>query len=211
MTLQEMMIMEVKRLLQVSGWAAVLAGLLLTGAEITLTFFVGGDVTTLSFASRLSSALFLSGAVALVVGAVGMYLVQADQAGKLGLIAFVIALMGSALMVASDWNEFFVMPVLVADGYTQAPEGLIPGFILNFFTYAIGWTLFAVATFRAKVLPRPAAVMVAVGHVLTLTGLPAVYLPTYLATVWIGVVILQKQRASVPQVAPVAVHSEGVV
>jgi hypothetical protein len=190
--------MDKRNVVQWTGWFGVVAGVLLTGAEIVLTFFVptGGEVQ-ITPAFRLSSALFFSGAIALVPGVVGIYLYQEHKLGKFGLIAFLLTLMGSAMMIASDFDELFVAPIFVTLGYTEAPAELIVGFLMNYGIYALGWILFAIASFRAGVFNRVACAMLVVGPLLALTQIPAIFMPTYLAIIWLSFTVAGQREAKV--------------
>lgn len=47
-----------------------------------------------------------------VFGLPALYLHHAASAGKFGFISFTVAMLGNTLMVASDWNEVFIAPIL---------------------------------------------------------------------------------------------------
>ena len=40
-------------------------------------------------------------------GSVGLYLRQAERAGRFGAVAFAVALLGSALVLATEWVQLF--------------------------------------------------------------------------------------------------------
>jgi hypothetical protein len=66
------------------------------------------------------------------------------------------------------------------------------GFILNFVTETLGWLLFGIATFRARVLPRPAALLVAAGPLIPLMiDIPWSYVFGNAAIIWLGVAVLR--------------------
>jgi hypothetical protein len=82
-------------------------------------------------------------------------------------VAFLLALAGTGLMIASDWSAIFTAPILfevAPDLVETKPTLLIVGFVLNFVTETLGWLLFGIATFRARVLPRPAALLLMPGR-----------------------------------------------
>lgn len=104
-------------------------------------------------------------------------------------------------MVGSDWSEVFVAPVLLEEAPTllseEGPVLIMVGFILNFAVYSLGWLLFGIATFRARVFPRAAAILLMVGVLLPLTGLPWIFIVWNSAVIWLGLSILrEKGRAS---------------
>jgi hypothetical protein len=107
-------------------------------------------------------------ALGLLFGAVGLHLRQAARAGRFGALAFALAFLGGALLFAMEWGEVFVVHPL-AVGAPQALAALEPahgpglydiGSMIAFSAFALGWILLAIATLRARVLPRPAAWLV---------------------------------------------------
>jgi hypothetical protein len=177
-----------------SGYLLALGGLLLICAEAAYILTPeGGKDAILTPMGRAAGTFFFSGAVFLTLGLPGVYLRQAEAAGRLGLAAFFTALAGSALMIASDWNELFAAPaMLLIPGFEEHfPVGLIVGFMLNYGLYTLGWLLFGVATLRARALPRPLAILLIAGILLPVAGLaglhfPGDFLPCYVAFAWLG-------------------------
>ena len=67
--------------------------------------------------------------------------------------------------------------------------------------YILGGLLFGIATFRAGILPRGAAVLLALGTVLapvaallSLSAQPKIAIPTGLALAWLGYALMTEQR-----------------
>ena len=90
------------RLMRVGGLAAVVSGTLLVMADLLHVLMGSSDDTyTGTIPEQISSVLFLVGMVLLIVALVGLYLHHSEAAGTFGLIGFVIALIGTALMVSS--------------------------------------------------------------------------------------------------------------
>jgi hypothetical protein len=117
-------------------------------------------------------ALLIVGAIISMFGLVGLYRVQADRVGALGLAGFVLGFAGSALVVAGLVADAFVLPVLAADPAGQAlldPAGPLLGAALGLIflamgvTFALGAVLLGLATARAGVLPRWAGALIAIG------------------------------------------------
>jgi hypothetical protein len=78
--------------------------------------------------------------------------------------------------------------------------------------YILGGLLFGIATFRARVLPRGAAVLLALGTVLTplaamlsLSAQPKMAIPMALGLAWLGFALMVERRT------PVAVQPEPAV
>lgn len=158
-----------------------------TGAALVcggaLTILVNAILTPLlpahvPFAASASSWVFLwrqgASAVAaacLMFGAVGVHLAQVERSGRLGAATFALALLGSALLLATEWNEVFVITDLArrAPGALNALEaggGMHRGDVgamIAFGAFTLGWIGLAIATVRAHVLPRRAAWLVILG------------------------------------------------
>jgi len=118
----------------------------------------------------------------LLVGIVGIYARQVKEAGWLGLAGFLIFGLGWALTTAFVFVETVIMPPLASvapkfvDGFlgvgaSRASEvdlGAIPAlWALGGILYMLGGLLFGIATFRAGILPRWAAGLLAVTAALT--------------------------------------------
>lgn len=76
------------------------------------------------------------------------------------------------------------------------------GFLLSFVLAALGWLLFGVATLRAGVYPRPAALLLIVGAVVSLAHivapLPLSGIVLSVAVAWLGFVLFSGTRANEP-------------
>jgi hypothetical protein len=123
-----------------------------------------------------------------------LYAYQAQQAGTLGLIAFVITFAGMLMVFGLLWGEPFLGPLVAeqAPGLLSAePSGaLAVGSILSLVLFALGWLLFGLASLRAGTLPRGAAVLLIVGallsFVLTSLDLPLWSVVLGAAVIWMG-------------------------
>ena len=85
--------------------------------------------------------------------------------------------------------------------------------------YILGGLLFGIATFRARILPRWAAVLLALGTVLapvakqlSLAAQPKIAIPMGLALAWLGYALMTEQRTPKAQVNDqvVTVNDQGV-
>lgn len=200
--------MNLAKLTRVSGWILALGGLLLMCAEFVYILYPGNGDRTITTASQISAAFFFSGALLLTVGLPGVYLRQSERAGTFGLIAFLVALAGAALMICSDWNELFAGPalLLVPNFEKEFPTSMIIGFMLNYGMYTLGWLLFGISSFRAGVVPRSLSILLIAGIILPFVGMfslhfPGDFMPCYIAFAWLG---LTAARAERPAAAPAA-------
>ena len=121
-------------------------------------------------------------------------------------MSFLVTFAGTALVVGAFWDNLFIVPSLAI----EAPEFLDAetvagpanfGFILtNVLTFG-GWVLFGLATLRARVFPRTAAIVTIVGALIAFVPLPAITLVLDVGVVWLGLTLLterssQHERAS---------------
>ena len=134
--------------------------------------------------------LYLLGAVLLLLGLVGLYASQSEAAGVLGLVGFLVAFLGTALLAGVLWFELFITPSLAtrAPGLAEAELGLA-GFILVFLLGVVGWVLFGAATLRARTYPRWAAVLLMIGGVVAFVPVPLAGTVFSVAIAWLGLVL----------------------
>jgi len=106
-------------------------------------------------ASALAAALLL-------FGSVGLYLRQVAWIGRTGTAAFLSAFFGSALLLAWEWVDVFVLRSLAlhAPSALDTLEGVDAlslydlGALIPVGLFAIGWLWFAAVTLRARLLRR---------------------------------------------------------
>lgn len=115
-------------------------------------------------ASALAAALLL-------FGSVGLYLRQADRAGRAGAAAFAAAFIGSALLLGNEWSQVFD----VRDLAMRMPAALnLPppmhgfglsdlGALIVLSVFTLGWIALAAVTARLAILSRGAAIMLIAG------------------------------------------------
>jgi hypothetical protein len=109
--------------------------------------------------------IFLVGLL-LMVALLGLHARQARRSGPLGRIGLVVALIGTGALGA----RFALVGVAeTLFGFNPDERGgagmvlLVSSFIAFFVAFLVGIVLFGIATFRAGVLPRGAAVLFALG------------------------------------------------
>jgi len=184
--------MALRNLIRWSGGALLLAGLLWVFGHLFHPDDYNPNALLDRFWVPTQVALGL-GYLLNVLGVVGLYLHQAEKVGRLGWIGFLLALLGSALGVATAVVLAFVIPVVAAQdspskplfdyiGGPDKPFGNAGLPALAFFvTYVPGYILTAIASLRAggSSVPRGAAWLIIVSLlVFVLTA----FIPT-LATV----------------------------
>ena len=139
----------------------------------------------------LRVGLSLVAMFALLIALTGIYAQQASATGKLGLVGYLTASLGTVLVAGDWWYEAFIGPML----RQQAPEllktaisgSILIGAALTFVIFAAGWVIFALATLRAGVAPRGAAVLMVLGGIAgILTLISPFQVPLALAVGWMG-------------------------
>ena len=229
------MTISTARLGQATGIATAVAGAIFVLVQIDHPATVGASTVTTDWFVR-SIAKTVMAALALA-GITGMYLRQRAKVGPVGLAGYLLLSLGYLLMLGTEFVAAFVLPTLAksSPGYVNdvifavfegKPAGdigpLMSVFALMGGGYAAGGLLFGIATFRAGILSRWAAVLLAVGNVstLALAVLPDSFnrplaVPTGIGLVGLGVSLWrdQRQQASVaPATAPaVAARSQAAV
>lgn len=195
--------MSSKQLLQLGGLAAMAGGGLVFLADILgllILDFESFSATAASGSWMLWSALYLLGLVLILGGLVGLYLYQAEAAGTFGLVAFLVAFLGMALIVGVFWDNLIVIPSLAI----EAPEFLDAdtvagpadlGFILTTVLTFGGWALFGLATLRAGVFPRAAAIVTTLGALIAFVPLPAITLLLDVGVAWLGFHVLANSNS----------------
>ena len=163
-------------LIRAAAVAAVAAGLIFIGVQINHPHSDASNVTTTEWAVRGSLKLVML-ALALA-GITGMYLRQVKQIGVLGLLGYVVFSAGYLLIFATTLVSAYVVPALAdtdpgyvndvlaagTGGTAQGDIGLLgSAFQVQGIAYLAGGLVFGIALFRARVLARWAAVILAVG------------------------------------------------
>ena len=209
--------MSLSNLIRWGGLAAMLAG----------ASFIAADLLSLSISPKfpsseslgsepyaIQSVLKLIGAALLLLGLFGLHARQAETAGPLGTAGFLAAFSGTALAVGSFWATAFFAPAMAAmdpvafDAGEGPPGRLADAFVVTMATFVLGWMLFGVAAWKARVYPRAAALLLILGSPLALGTLLVVGFPTGVffsaAVVWLGYTLWSEKGAPVGQPARVS-------
>jgi hypothetical protein len=141
---------------------------LLAGAATAAYWFIhpGLDDPANALLTRWTamSLAFVGLLVLFLWGLTGLYLCQVERAGGLGLAGYLLGFAGTAMFIGAGSVDAFVTPLLTAsDRALVAPDGPLLGGGLGKYlmatglAFALGYLLFGIASFRARVLPRWAA------------------------------------------------------
>lgn len=224
------------KLMRWSGLAALVAGIIFAGIQPIHPPDVLASVTTGAWAIITSFKLAMC--FLFLFGIAGLYVRQMEKAGWLGLAGFVLLMVSWALQSGFVFAEVFILPPLATaapqfvDSYLGVVNGspgemnigaLVPTYAVLSILYLLGGLLFGVATFRAGVLPRWPAGLLAVTAILTPAAalLPheiqrlVAGIPMGVALAWLGYGLWSERRVlgaqpvlgkAGPQLRPAAVE-----
>lgn len=167
------------KLIRWAGLSAMVAGIIFVVIQPIHPLDVLSSVTTDRWViiQSLKTAMCLFG----LLGLAGLYARQAEEAGWLGLGGYLLFSLFFAHTIAFAFTGAFVLPLLatgapmfvesflgIFNGHPgEMSLGVLPAlYALAGLGYVFGGLLFGVATFRAGVLPRWAAGLLAIGAVL---------------------------------------------
>ena len=156
--------------------AAIAAGAVFIGVQLKHPELTVAGVNTTEWVVR-SSLKVLMAALALV-GITGVYLYQVKKMGLLGLIGFALFAANYIVIGSVSFIAAYVLPSIdgtspgyVKDALAVASGGHATGDIgalrtvipVEAFLYLAGGLIFGIALYRARVLPRWAAALLAIG------------------------------------------------
>ena len=200
------------------------AGIIFAGIQPIHPLDVLASVTTSRWAiiHSLKTAMCLFG----LLGMAGLYARQVKEAGWLGLAGYLLFSLFCALTMAFTFAEAFILPLLATEAptFVEGFLGIVNGHAseMNLGAlptlydahraagYLLGGLLFGIATFRAGILPRWAAGLLAVGARCAprgwrcsrtrSSGLAAV--PMGLALAWLGYALWSERREHASEPVP---------
>jgi hypothetical protein len=201
-------------LTRAAGVSAVLSGLLFIVIQPIHPEENAATVTTTAWV--VVALMTIAMAVLGLVGVSGMYFRQVRESGLPGLIGYL--LFGSFYLAVTAWTfvEVFVLPRIAdeapqfVDDYLGIPAGVSAlgdvGALPLLYTvvsglYLVGGLVFGIAVYRAGILQRGAAALLAVGSVSAVAAavLPHAVgryaaVPVGMAMVWLGWSLWSEQR-----------------
>src|SRR5438477_5831291 len=214
-------------LFRAAGVAASVAGLIFIGVQINHPHLDVTSITTTDVIIR--NLLKMLMATLALAGITGMYLRQVTKIGVLGLFGYILFAAGFLSIFGTEFVAALVLPSIahsstayVNDVIAAANNGTAIGdiglmqtvILVTGIAYLAGGFIFGVALFRANVLARWAAALLAIGTLATVaTGMVPQYerlfpLPTGLALVGLGYSLWRQQRAPAVRRVPSPVSLE---
>jgi hypothetical protein len=226
--------MSSTRLIRLGGLVA-LVGFVFVFIMETIFFFALPDNVAESVQARSTEffvieLLYIIALLIAFLGFVGLYARQAERVGVLGLIGFVMSFFGFVSFFAVEWERTFILPILAQviptlldnpDPNPTLTQTFDTAQTIGFLLLFVGWLLFGLATLRAAVLPRGAAVLLMVGAVLAafwavdpfggifeLTGAGVSW--GYAAFAWMGYRVWSRPPAAVEPSIPIPAGAPAV-
>jgi hypothetical protein len=201
--------MKEATLYKLSGYCLIAGGLALSIfwlLVIPFDTFAGAEVIT-SPLYLISQVFHLIGAVVVLYGLIGLYLAYRERAGIIGLVGFVLTLLGAVGIVVDAVIGLVIAPALAVDAPAtiEATGTLFVGpvlimYIAIFATNMIGQLVFGGSLLRTD-LPRFAVILFLVGAVASnLPPLPVLHLVLVAggvlsgaASAWFGWLLVRAQ------------------
>ena len=215
-------------LTKAAGACAAAAGAIFIGVQINHPAADVANIASTEMAVRESAKILMT--VLALAGFAGMFIHNRRRFGVLGLAGYLLLSVGYLAMFAIQCIVAFVLPTVAQTdpGYVQdfidAAMGSTPSgdigqmsqvFLAAGLGYALGGLLFGIALFRAGLLARWAALLLAYAttSALALSVLPESFsrpfaVPMGVALIGLGVSLWRTQTRTEPATAAVAAHVE---
>lgn len=159
------------------GIALVLGSVLLILINVVVTPFYlrllpeGEAVVRTSNVYLLRLSLAVVDALLLLFGCIGLHLGQRNISGGFGAAAFLVSFLGTSLLFAFEWSNVFVLRAVaqtspaVLTALDKSPL-MTAGAGSAAVLFMLGWLLFCVSLWRARVFPRWASATALAGLIL---------------------------------------------
>jgi hypothetical protein len=151
-------------------------------------------------AFRLFSAAYAITFPLLLIALVALYWREAQEAGVFGAVAFCITVTGTVALAGDMWFEGFAMPwiagvtpeTLSAD---RTGSSLVKAWLVTVLLFALGWALFGIASWRARVFPVALSITLGVaGLIGFMAAMPPWGVPLGLAVAALGIWLIRHDR-----------------
>jgi hypothetical protein len=197
------------RLFRISGIASIVAGVLMTVGFILHP--AGEDATFGTDPMWIPAhALLWSAFLIALLGWLGVYIAHAAKAGNLGLAAFVVIMLGTALASWIFSSDVTFVPVIAAESPALFKKIFSTGHTLigvaSVLSWVLGNVLFGISLIRAKTFSSWAGILLMVGTII----IPIAYLTELsvrvvavgggiaaVGQVWLGCELLRLRKVSV--------------
>lgn len=160
-----------------------------------------------------------------LLGMTGLYARQVEKSGWLGLAGYLLLTIFYALQMCFSFTEPLILPLLTTEAprFVESVLGMASGaggpmnlgalaavYMFVAVLYMLGCLLFGIATFRAGILPRWAAGLLALSgplSIIMVTLLPhqlerLAAVPMGIAVAWLGYALWSERRAPAAEAVP---------
>jgi hypothetical protein len=201
-------------LIRTAGLSAMVAGLIFAGIQPFHPADVISSVNTSAWAIVTSLKTIMS--IFGILGIAGLYARQVEETGWLGLAGYLSLTIFYAVQMCYSFAEPLILPLLTTEApkfvtsvlqmASQSPTDMNLGAFATVFSflpilYLLGLLLFGIAMFRARILSRWAAGLLAlsgpIAVVLSLLGHPLdrlAAMPMGIALAWLGYALFFERR-----------------
>ncbi|HEX6302672.1 MAG TPA: hypothetical protein VFZ76_00670 [Anaerolineales bacterium] len=217
--------MSSTKLLRWAGVTALAGGATFFAGAVFWEIFVA-PTHEHGLASAISWGISLVAYMLILLALAALYARQAKQTGTFGMIAFLVAFAGTALMLGITWFGAFAQPGLkqlqqLAEGagvVMAEPPEIVVGFASSAVFYVLGWLLFGIIELKSGALPRGAVIFAMLGPAKWLAAEFVAeaagngwlgILPIFeIGLVWIGYALLRSLKGESPAgVSPSTAHA----
>jgi hypothetical protein len=188
--------MPTSRLVQWGAIGAVIAGVAWAVSDVLALLYPGqeeGPMGSTSF-YLIESADAIAGA-GMLAALVGLYVVQARSLGRLGMSGFALTFIGTTLVLLS---QLLVLIFLDRSGGTL----LQLSFGLGALGWLVGFVLFGIATYRARVLPRWAGLLLVAYPLIIIAAFPVEGPLILFGLLWLALAYALWTRRDMPAEQP---------
>jgi hypothetical protein len=182
-------------LARAAGPIALVAGLAFAAADVARLLTADRSLDRIEMMRQtpfqVANALYWVVFIGLVLALVSVYFRFAGRTGGLGAVGFCFALVGTLDMAGNMWFDGFAGPWIadVAPGAILAGgSGMLAiGGLSSYVLFALGWMVFGIAGWRARMFPAWAGVaFIVAGFLGYKAGLPPYGIPIGLAMAALG-------------------------
>jgi hypothetical protein len=213
-------------LIRAAGLSAVVAGTIFAVIQPIHPPDVLASVTTSAFIiiTSFKTVMCILG----LFGIAGLYARQVEKTGWLGLAGYILLTVFYAVQMCYAFAEPTILPILapLAPTFVASVMGMSSGaggpvdlgaFAVIYHIvpvlYLLGLVLFGIAIFRARILPRAAAVLLAISGPLAavMSLLPHQFarfaaVPMGISLIWLGFALFFERRAPVSETVSVKIN-----
>ena len=186
-----------------AGQIAVIAGGLFAVAQVgQFVVMDRSNLVTMMLnpAFRLFSAAVAITFPLILIALVALYWREAQEAGLFGAVAFCIAVTGTVALAGDIWFEGFASPWIAQvtpETFSADRTGgsLVKAWLVTVVLFALGWALFGIASWRARVFPVALSITLGVAGIIGfMAAMPPWGLPLGLAVAALGVWLIRHDR-----------------